>query len=445
MRMPIRSLLMLACALLMAHLTGCSTYADRLQEIRSGYASGDLIFARTSVEEGLAKKGNDVEVLKLERAMLELAEGKPHEAQRTLREVRDQFDALEGSDIGESTLAMLTDDNAYAYAGEDYEKVLIRAMLTLSNLMTDGQDALAYSLQTIDKQQQIIHDGTDANGKNPKLAYKRIALGPYVHGLLREATHSNFDDSQRATAMVCSWQPDFKYGAFDLQRAQMGRHSAPGNGVLYVFGLVGAGPYKIETIELPTQVAMLIADRILSNNLNQSLPPTLAPIPVPKVIKVASNVTNIRVAVNGQPVGTTETVTDIGEIAVQQYNEVFDQIVARAVVRRTIKKGIVYGAKESVGIERDTLSSFAFDALGVVWEATESADTRCWGLLPDKIQVLRIELPAGEHAIELQAIGNGVGGRPVVKNVTINNGYNSYIMINCPGLKPVGQVLVSQP
>ena len=31
----------------------------------------------------------------------------------------------------------------------------------------------------------------------------------------------------------------------------------------------------------------------------------------------------------------------------------------------------------------------------MAWEASEAADTRCWGLLPDKIQVLRIELPAG--------------------------------------------------
>ena len=32
-------------------------------------------------------------------------------------------------------------------------------------------------------------------------------------------------------------------------------------------------------------------------------------------------------------------------------------------------------------------------------ELPEAADTRCWGLLPDKIQVLRIELPAGRHRV----------------------------------------------
>ena len=51
---------------------------------------------------------------------------------------------------------MLTDDNAKSYAGEDYEKILIRSFLALSNLMNGGEDALAYSLQVTDKQQQII-------------------------------------------------------------------------------------------------------------------------------------------------------------------------------------------------------------------------------------------------------------------------------------------------
>ena len=53
---------------------------------------------------------------------------------------------------------MLTDDTHSAYAGEDYEKVLIRAMLAISNLMSGGDDATAYSLQTDEKQERIIQE-----------------------------------------------------------------------------------------------------------------------------------------------------------------------------------------------------------------------------------------------------------------------------------------------
>ena len=36
-------------------------------------------------------------------------------------------------------------------------------------------------------------DGTD----NLKLNYKRVALGAYVSGMLREATHHDYDDAKR--------------------------------------------------------------------------------------------------------------------------------------------------------------------------------------------------------------------------------------------------------
>jgi hypothetical protein len=428
----------------LALLAGCSTYADRLKDVRAGYFNGDLVFARQALDQAIEKeKRGEADVLKLERAMVELAEGRPQDAERTLREVRDRFDELEGTDLGEQAWVMLSDDNAQSYGGEDYEKVLVRAMLAISNLLGDGEDAHAYALQVIDKQQEIIDGGTDATGENPKLAYQRVALGPYLHGVVREATHANYDDAARSHALVCSWQPDFKYGAFDVQRAVHGRHSAPGNGVLYVFAFVGAGPMKVETVEVPSQIAMLIADRVLSHNLNQTLPPTIAPIKVPKVVRFDSPVSNVRVSVNQQHAGVTETVTDVGMLAAQQYEAIYQQVIARAIVRRAVKKGIIYGAKEAVGVERGSLESVAFDVAGIVWEATESADTRSWGLLPDKIQVLRIELPAGRHQLSLQPFGPYVQGAPVQKTVDVANGDNTYLLCNFPSTKQVGQVVVS--
>jgi hypothetical protein len=341
---------------------------------------------------------------------------------------------------------MLTDANSEAYHGEDYEKVLVRVFLALSNLMTDGQDAGAYCLQVADKQQQIINAGTIADGTNPKQAYRGVAFGAYLHGALREETHSNYDDVQRAATMVCSWQPDFVYGLQDLDRARHGHHSAPGNGVLYVIALVGVGPHKEEAIELPGTVSLLIADRILSAVGNQTLPPTIAPIKVPKVVLTQHDVDSIGISVNGSPAGRTATITDVGRMAVQQYEAVYPNVIAQAVVRRVVKKGVIYGAKEVIGTQKGSLEGFALDALGVAWEASESADTRCWGLLPDKIQVLRFELPAGTHEIAFQSLGHSGYplGRTVTQSVTISNGRNTYLLGNFPYGNLIGSMLTSQ-
>ncbi|HWB09784.1 MAG TPA: hypothetical protein VG826_11180 [Pirellulales bacterium] len=438
--------LSLAVSCLLFAAVGCATHERRLLAIRDGFYSGDLIEAETALDEGLKRDRRDGEVLLLERSIVDLAEGRPKQAEAALRTVRDRFEELEGARLGKAAISLITDDTYKAYCGEDYEKVLIRAFLSLANLLGDGQDAAAYALQVTDKQQQIIEAATkDGDGNNPKLAYKQVALGPYLHGLIREATHSNYDDAARASSLVVSWRPEFRYGRADLERARHGRHSAPGNGVLYVFTLVGRGPYKEEAIELPTQISLLIADRIISATNKYSLPPTIAPVKVPKIVVPPNYITNVGVSVDGRYAGPTETITDIGRMAAEQHEAIYPRIIADAVVRRVVKKAVVLGAKEALGANQATMTSIALDVVGIAWEATEAADTRCWGLLPDKIQVLRVELPAGTHVVTLQPISQyGTNGGAEQQTVTILDGRNTYLLANFPDARLVGRMVTNE-
>lgn len=434
-------------ALLLPFALGCATHADKLKDIRATYHSGNLGSTHAQLDAAIAKKGRDADVLKLDKATALLSEGKPREAEVLFRELRDKFDALDGKDAQEQIASMLTDDQRLAYAGEDHEKVLIRFYLSLCNLLQNGSDASAYALQVNQKQQQIIDRGAGVgpDGKNLKQGYKLVASGAYLHAALREETHANYDDVARSLQQVAQWQPEFSPIKADIERAKNGRHSAPGHGVVYVFAMVGRGPIREERMEIVSTVSLLIADRMITALGKQSLPPTIAPIKVPRTVKVPNSVDSVLVVQAGKALGRTQTLTDIGTMAVQQSDARLPEAVARAVVRRVVKKGIVYGAKEAIGTDKNQLASVAFDVAGVVWEATEAADTRCWGLLPDKIQVLRIELPAGEHELNLQAIGSGIQGSPESVRVTVADGRNSYVVANYPGVKAVGTINVSKP
>jgi hypothetical protein len=83
--------------------------------------------------------------------------------------------------------------------------------------------------------------------------------------------------------------------------------------------------------------------------------------------------------------------------------------------------------------------------VGVAWEATEAADTRSWSLLPDRIQVLRVELPVGSHQVALEAVGPYGAGAPEAAPVTITDGRNSYLLANFPDSHLVGKIVASQP
>jgi hypothetical protein len=86
------------------------------------------------------------------------------------------------------------------------------------------------------------------------------------------------------------------------------------------------------------------------------------------------------------------------------------------------------------------------DGVGIAWEASEAADTRVWTLLPDKIQVLRIELPAGTHQLALEPMTVYTTTGPIERQeITIGNGRNTYLLANFLDNHLVGKILTNQP
>ncbi len=430
---------------LLVGLSGCATHAHQLEGIRDDYYSGHLEKSAKTIDQLLAKETKESDALKLDRAIVELTSGQPDRAEQTLRQVRDRLDHLEQKDAGEQALSMIRDDQSVSWSGEDYEKVLVRTFLAISNLMNGGDDAGAYALQVDEKQNQIIAKMEQKRRPDEaELDFKRIALGPYIHAAMTEERHSNYDDIERSRLKVVSWEEGFRDGKDDLQRARHGRHSEPGNGVVYLFCLVGRGPYKVEANEIPTQVSMLIVDQILSNVLDQTLTPTIAPVKIPVVKPGRSVISNVGVIVDGDDIGTTATITNVSEFAVQQSEANRSEVLARAVVRRTLKKAAAYAVKSKVNAQSSPVADIALTVAGIAWEAAENADTRCWGLLPDQIQVLRVELPAGEHQFELKPLQGGKRvGRSEGLTVQVEDGRNTYLLATIPDTEFVGEVVTN--
>jgi len=434
--------------------SGCATsYVDRVQNSRRQFYAGNVESSRKEIDQQLKKgRKKEADLLKLEAAMLDLSNGNMAGAKKNLREVRDRFDYFEQKSLGESALSLWTDDTVMSYPGEDYEKVMIRAMLAVAELLDGGGDAEAYALQVVEKQEQIkrdagkkpLHDKDGNELPNPKLAYKQVAFGAYLRGLIREETLTNYDDATRAYENVARWEPDFMQARRDLHRMQNGRHHEQGNGVVYVVTFVGRGPYKEQVNAEATQFALFIADRIFSMMNKYSVPPTHAPVMIPEIRRYYDDIHSVGIYVDGKPTAATETVTDVGQMAVDQFDVNRDAIIAKAVVRRIVKKGTIYAVKEVADV--NPWISLLLDVGGVVWEAHEAADTRCWGLLPDRIQIARIELPAGDHLLELQAVSRS--GKPLTAakypvQVRVPNGRNTYVLGNFPRNELVGKITTS--
>ncbi len=434
-------------------LVGCATHADRAAALRQSFHQGNLQSALAETAPEKLKGQHDADVLKLNRAMIQLAAGEAGEAEKLLREVRDRFDHLEQKSLAEQAAALMTDDRQLAYSGEEYERILIRVMLALSNLMQGGGDVNAYALQVAAKQQEFLQASSarpiDANEPPPpdfsKLS-RQLAIGSYLRAAVLESSPLDYDDVQRCRVQVASWQPDFRDAQIDLARAETGRHSQPGHGVVYVLALVGKGPYKQEEVAPVTTVSLLLADRILSALGKYELPPNIAPVRIPTIVRAPQFVDAISVADQGVVLGSTATLMNVGELAVEQHALEKDKIIARAVARRIAKKGTVYAVKDGLNVEGSPELDLLLTLAGIVWEASERADTRCWSLLPDRIQVLRVELPSGSRELALTPLrGSQTRGLPSTVTVEVQDGKSTFVLAQVPEDRAVGRILVSQP
>jgi hypothetical protein len=137
--------------------------------------------------------------------------------------------------------------------------------------------------------------------------------------------------------------------------------------------------------------------------------------------------------VNGEPIGKTETLTNVAELAIRQNQAEMPWTIARAIVRRVTKEATVASIGDAMGLEGTAGSLFHF-ATASAWSGMEKADTRCWGLLPREIQVLRTELPAGSHQIQVVPLGgkDGLLANGVQRSINISNGRNQYLIVMAP-------------
>jgi hypothetical protein len=91
---------------------------------------------------------------------------------------------------------------------------------------------------------------------------------------------------------------------------------------------------------------------------------------------------------------------DLSAAAAGDFKRDRGNVLARLVTRAAVRAALVREAgRAHKGLD---------DVVRVLTNATEHADTRSWHLLPGEVQVLRVRLPAGAHALAVD-----VGGRRV--------------------------------
>jgi hypothetical protein len=451
------SLLLLA----LLAVAGCRSYSDKLSEFRGRYVQGDFFGADEAVDRLIAKESGakveqvatsggldvkagkgDTYLLLLDKAMTQLALGRPEVAVELMRKARDQLDAHESKSVAQYFGAALTDDTALDYAGADYELILVRVMLCLADLLVHssqtGGDAYAYALQVGEKQEQIVGSplGEDV-GYKPRQEYRRVGIGAYLQGVILEATGAR-DGAAKAYRRCVGYEPGFRLGEEGVTRTTEGYYAAPGEGVLHVFYLGGPGPFYATGTSPATDFALRLAELAAAIIGDTYVPLMQTEVPVPVLAVHAAGVAPLEVSAYDRAVAS-EPLLDVNMVAGQQLEKMMPLIIARAVVRRAIKTAVTTGGSKAVGHSNKKNADaieLGFAIANLLWTAAERADTRSWSSLPAQIHVARLPLPAGVHAVRL--------GHGMEAEVRIAPGRDAYAVVVQPDAGRAGAVLVDR-
>lgn len=446
----------LLAALVAGATAGCA--GPDLTRVRTQYDSGEYEGARETLLELEREDSRDRTLLAMERGVVELTLGRPDQAAATLRRVKDE--------VGESTLydhavwsnlaqarSLFTDDRTLRFEARDYEQLLVYGLLTLAEILNRGGDATAYSLQGLERRLEIqgtidedvaafrsrLEQYRGIHGDNPKEAYKLVALGDFLRGVMLEQHPTRADAARRAFESAFVLAPDYPYAEQDLARVE-GRRPREEDlgGTIWVFTMVGRGPFLVEgVLQSPAAAILAIAQQIWSHQADRASLPPLQNIKLPELRFHEGNPPETHVFVDGVPRGVTGTITDVEKTAQAEFEAMHDTIVLRAVLRRIVK--ITAGELVKEGLEKKKDDRFEWKNLLVdvgtnIAIALEKADLRSWSLLPARIQALHVDVPPGEHEVTIYAgdAGGRIAGPARTVKVNVHPAWNAYVFAVVP-------------
>ncbi len=435
---------------------GCTSYSERVAAFREQYAAADFAAAEATIDELLEDEtgvdadllatpkllardseaaDGDGELMLMEKAMARLGQGDADGAIDLLRRARDELDEQWQTSATDYVQSALLDDTWIDYAGADYEHVLVRVMLALSDLVCGAGDATAYAIQVNDKQEEILRSDFGARqGYAPRQTYQRVAIGAYLEGVLAEASLA---PAEAARAYERALRYGGKRGLIEQAeaRARSGDYTAAGSGVVHVFCLAGRGPHLVEGVHPPTDLANRLATVALTLFTRRPSALVQAPVKVPVVMVNEARPERLCIEVADGERVFAEPLLDVNEVAVQQLEANMPWIIARALIRRALKAGAAVVIEDRARRrQRDPLAFLIAALFNLTATAVENADTRNWASLPAEIQAARLELPAGRHCLKL--------GAGMSAEVRVSPGRDSYVLVVRPGDFAPGAVLV---
>lgn len=413
-------------ALLVLFAGGCADpFREHRQNLEALHAQGRFDQAAAIMDSPLGRDlyGEKNQLLYwLDRGTIALAMDQPGIAIDNLERAEDFMEVRREPSAADEIGKWLINDTAAPYYGEPYEEQYVNVFKLLAQLEQGNVEGGAtVEARRMAGKADVLRDRFLRATHAVEAAAQREGaatpppLGPAFANPEGEFVESPLGDFLTAVAFL-------KSGDSDLQSVAARRLLTAIKTQRGLIGPVRPEPFEqLESLR-PSEVNTLIV--ALSGRGPTKTAVQFGPIPIytytvyfelPELRGGSAEVDRVRLVVDGGAVPTQELslVEDLGSVAMENHRRQLPLIYARAFLRSSIKAASVAIGTEVArkGARNHRNTQTAIEIAGILGgllfvSQTEKADLRCWAFLPARAHVGLLNLPPGEHTIEVQYLSS---------------------------------------
>jgi tetratricopeptide (TPR) repeat protein len=377
-------------------------------------ASGDCPAAIALIDESDGAYGSNQRLIYLlDAAMVYMQCGNLDAAQSNFRSAEDLAERLWTDSISRNALSLVTNDSVLAYAGEDFERVMIHLMSAIGYLQAGQPEDALVEARRLDTLLAVFNDKYEK-----KNVYKEDAFARYLSGILHEADGAwdeAFIDYRRAVEVYREDYRAYSTALPEMLMADLVRAARTVGRMADIEGLVSADPIdqprRPDETPDPGSVVFITFAGYAPQKVQDMvvIPTSHGPVGVafPRMVVTPPRCSQGRLNLYGGDhffESDLVMVEDINRIAVKNLEDRKGRILAKAIARAVAKQVAIHSIARSSDSRNDQRTIEAILNLVNIL-VVERADTRSWRTLPGRIYMTRMHVPAGEYAVELQACG----------------------------------------
>jgi hypothetical protein len=370
-------------------LAGCASYQTEVQGFRNDLRANHPAQAADKLKSKAEKEGDNQVVYLLEYATAEQLAKNYVESNAAFLKAEDLTDIKDYHSISRVTGSLLLNQGMVQYKGENYEKVLINAMLAVNFLMLNKLDDARVEARKInDKLYKFRYEGKKNYDQNP--------FAFYISALIEEA-QKDFDSAYIDFKKTYDLNPELEYLHEDLIRAGINARRPE-----------AVAEWKKKWPDVKPADFREVGEVVLV--YQQGWAPQKRPHPsfprVPKLYPLPAQTQRARFELEGGKSELSQTVVDVAQVAIKTLEDDYAPLIAMRAAGIATKAVVA----DQIRQKNELLGQLAWIGMNVA----DQADLRQWTSLPATFQVAKLRLRPGTYKV--RAVGLSASGAPTGEN-----------------------------